>query len=184
VGTETNGLFTRRRLGPAAESAFAKPAERCLEPGIGHSFEPVGERLQVGRIELRRRAGSSRFQGSCVLQDRNGGDGAKSIKPVDALDDRGSFMLEVESAPGRCPNDQGATKFPVRFAGPARPFDSFRPRMKRQLLADDCRPLRHEVALGKAMAGEGCLGEIAEMLVECVHGSMTARPPWPEKGMK
>ncbi len=49
------------------------------------------------------------------LHDLDRGDGAIAVEAVDPLDDVRGFVLQIEAAPGRRPDHQGAAQLLSRF---------------------------------------------------------------------
>ena len=99
-----------------------------------------------------------------ALHDLDRGDGAIAVELVDPVDDLGRLMLEVEAAAGHRPDHQGSA---LLASSPAPRGHLMRSGSHcGQRLADDRRPLREEVGIGKTIARKGGAGEVAEVFVE------------------
>src|SRR6185437_11923621 len=148
-----------------AEDSFAEPPQRGLEIALVDISQTLVKQLTFlafERAAMRRRRG--RIGERRPLLQRESRDGAVAEKRVDAFDQHGFAMLHLKAEAG---SDSEMQRALAPFA--ARKGELLGSDARRQALADDRRPLRHELRFGEAAFAEDGAGDLRHLRRDRPH---------------
>lgn len=167
LGVETNRLFVLWRTPAGRGQTSSEALERIFQWSRIHSFKRliINGYYVAWRWPLKGLRGKLRGLHHLDLRDR-----AIAEEAVDPGDDSGPFILYVDGAARRRPDNQRATCFLSRLSSLAGPSDSLGRGMAGEFRTDDLGPVAHHIGLRKAMPGKGRPRDLAEMLSQCLHG--------------